>query len=112
MKLIIIDDEIDFCKILQIVFIKKGFEVFLFHSLAEGMKAIDTIQPNIVILDNNLPDGKGWENCIRLSKHYPTIQFHLISAFEDNITLKLPAHNHKIFIWQKPMRLEELANCF
>lgn len=112
MKLIIIDDEPDFCQILQLVFSKKGFEVFLFHSLIAGLEAIETIKPDIVILDNNLPKGLGWKQCRDLATLYPLTQFHLISAFEDKDASEPTIGNSKIHLWQKPMRLEDLSRCF
>lgn len=108
-RLIVIDDEIDFCRVVYTVFTKKGFEVFLFHSLQDGLHGIETKRPDIVILDNDLPDGLGWKQSKNLSKKFPNIQFHLVSAFEDGCADKKRLAGEKMFYWQKPMKLEELS---
>jgi len=56
-KAVIIDDEEEFCLLLKNYLLRKDFEVSVFYSLGEGLKAIEDNSPVIVFLDNNLPDG-------------------------------------------------------
>jgi len=60
-RVLIIDDETDFCLLMKNYFIRKNYEVHIFHTLEEGMKNMEKIKPDIIFLDNNLPDGLGWE---------------------------------------------------
>jgi DNA-binding NtrC family response regulator len=59
-SVLIIDDEKDLCEVISRALKKEGFEVDCAYDLAEASKKL-TEHPNIVILDNNLPDGTGLE---------------------------------------------------
>ncbi len=59
-KVLIIDDERDFCILLKSYFIRKKYTVYLSNFLSDGMQLLTDIKPDIVLLDNNLPDGLGW----------------------------------------------------
>ncbi len=57
-KILVIDDEKDFCELIRKMLIRDNYLVDCAFSLQE---AADKLQqhPNIVLLDNNLPDGLG-----------------------------------------------------
>ncbi len=74
-RVFIIDDETDFCLLMKNYFIRKNFEVHIFHTLEEGMKNLDLIKPDILFLDNNLPDGLGWEKTEYILEHFPGIPY-------------------------------------
>ena len=59
----------------------KGFEVFLSHTLKEGLATLNMIQPDIIFMDNNLPDGDGWNAAKKISEDFPGIYIILISAY-------------------------------
>lgn len=42
-------------------------------TLAEGWETIRNSQPDVVVLDNHLPDGLGTDLCRRLKEHRPEI---------------------------------------
>jgi len=58
-KILIIDDEKDFGLLLK-DFLTKKYEVYLSHTIEDGMKTLEEIKPDYIFLDNNLPDGLGW----------------------------------------------------
>jgi DNA-binding response OmpR family regulator len=106
-KILIVDDEVDFCLLLKAYLVKKGYEVFVANTLDEGMDTIRRNQPDIVFLDNNLPDGLGWEKAIEIRREFPNIKLNLLSAFET-------ASNNfdSIPIWEKPIDLQRLGQYF
>lgn len=57
-SVLVIDDENDLCKLVSIVLNKDGFQVSCAHNLAEAKQKLHE-RPDIVLLDNNLPDGTG-----------------------------------------------------
>ncbi len=59
-SVLVIDDEKDLCEVISRALKKQGFEVDCAFNLAEARHKL-TAQPDIVILDNNLPDGSGIE---------------------------------------------------
>jgi DNA-binding response OmpR family regulator len=65
-KMLIIDDEEDLCSLLSAAMKKNSYRVDCVHTLAEAEKKLKT-HFNIVLLDNNLPDGSGLD----YYKRYP-----------------------------------------
>ena len=81
MKVLIIDDETDLCLLLKGYFMRKGFEVFVSYTLESGLMQLADVSPDILFLDNNLPDGLGWLQASSLAKKMPELQFYFISAY-------------------------------
>jgi DNA-binding NtrC family response regulator len=105
-KVLIIDDETDLCLLLKSYLVRKNYEVFLSHTLEEGMSALHNIHPNILFLDNNLPDGTGWSVAAQIASEYPDTCINMISAFHPQIP-EMPAAA-KYNVIEKPIRLSDL----
>src|ERR1700749_1721784 len=84
-KVLIIDDETDLCLLLKDYFTRKNYSVFLSHSLTEGKLAIIDVTPDIIFLDNNLPDGTGWSIAPEIAAAYPNTFIMLFSAFHPEL---------------------------
>lgn len=61
-RTLIIDDELDICMLLKSFLTRKNKEVSCSSSLKDGFEKLVTQQPEILILDQNLPDGLGINN--------------------------------------------------
>jgi DNA-binding response OmpR family regulator len=59
-SVLVIDDERDLCEVISRALKKEGFEVDCAFDLAEAAPKL-AAKPDIIILDNNLPDGSGIE---------------------------------------------------
>jgi len=106
-KVLIIDDEVDLCLLLKTYLIKRNFEVYYTHTLNEGKRKFNLIKPDILFLDNNLPDGTGWGEVPEFLSANPELQLHLISAYHPDH----PNPRGNFFkIWEKPLTLKELDN--
>ncbi|HEY4153960.1 MAG TPA: response regulator [Puia sp.] len=105
-RVLIIDDEADFCLLIKNYFVKKNYEVHISHTLKEGMESLENFKPDILFLDNNLPDGLGWEKTEYITKNYPNIRINLISAYQYNPTISEKFSSVKI--WEKPISMSEL----
>lgn len=105
-KVLIIDDEIDLCLLLKSYFLRKNYEVYLSHTLEEGVSFLKTLQPNIVFLDNNLPDGIGWSVAPSLALEYPDMYINMISAFHPQKP-EMPA-SARYSIIEKPISFSDL----
>jgi len=108
-KILIIDDEEDLCLLIKAHLSRKNYDVHTSYTLAQGLAQVESLMPDILFLDNNLPDGLGWESAKKILMQHPNIQLHLISAF--NIS---PFKNDVSVtkIWEKPISLKELDNYF
>ena len=105
-RVLIIDDETDFCLLMKNYFVRKNYEVHIFHTLNEGMKNLDKIKPDIILLDNNLPDGLGWEKTEYITQHFPNTRINLISAYQYDHSFSDKLTSVKI--WEKPISLTDL----
>ncbi len=108
-KILIIDDEADFCMLLKSYFSSKQYEVYYSYSLNTGMKLLEEVNPDILFLDNNLPDGSGWNTAEQIMEKYPQLQMHLISTHENDFVNKGTSFMR---IWEKPLKLAELSKMF
>jgi len=109
-KVLIIDDEIDLSLLLKDYFLRKKFEVHVSHSLTEGLEILNTLMPNILFLDNNLPDGTGWNLAPQMALDNPGMYIVLISAFHPTAP-KMPTGS-KFSIIEKPISLVDLDKQF
>lgn len=58
-SLLIIDDEPDVCLLLKRALSPHYAQIDCAYSLAEGMEKAALMGPDVIVLDNNLPDGFG-----------------------------------------------------
>ncbi|WP_276372347.1 response regulator [Chryseolinea sp. H1M3-3] len=106
-KVLIIDDEQDFGMLMKRFFSQKNYDVYVAHNISDGMKLLDEQKPDIIFLDNNLPDGYGWDKTDFILSTYPHTQLNLISA------LNVPKTSASTFrILEKQMLLKELPKMF
>jgi DNA-binding NtrC family response regulator len=109
-KVLIIDDEIDLCHLLKSYFLRKNYEVYLSHTLEQGLAFLKALQPDIVFLDNNLPDGIGWNIAPTIATQFPETHINLISAFHP--VLPSMPEAAKFSIIEKPISLTDLDKQF
>ena len=62
-KLLMIEDERDIARIVQDYLHVNGFEVVIAESGKDGIRLINKVQPDLIILDLTLPDMDGIELC-------------------------------------------------
>jgi DNA-binding response OmpR family regulator len=109
-KILIIDDETDLCLLLKDYFVRKNYEVIVSHTLSEGVNILNTERPKILFLDNNLPDGVGWDMAHVIATDFPDTYLVLISAFHSTIP-KMPVGS-QFRVIEKPISMSELNKQF
>ncbi|MEO6759602.1 MAG: response regulator [Saprospiraceae bacterium] len=80
--LLIVDDEVDVCMLLRRALLKQFQKVECAHSLTEGYALAATFQPDVVLLDNNLPDGYGLEHIAEFKHADKPTRVVMISAMD------------------------------
>lgn len=60
--LLIVDDEVDVCRLLRRTLLKRFQRVECAHTLRDGCAMAAALQPDVILLDNNLPDGYGLDH--------------------------------------------------
>ena len=58
-KALIVDDDVDLCLTLKSVLASTIPDVQFAHTLEMGKKMLQQFTPDVIFLDNNLPDGQG-----------------------------------------------------
>ena len=109
-KILIIDDEVDFCLIMKGYFSRKNYEVFVAYTLQTGLFLLDENKPDILFLDNNLPDGQGWKYVDPIVEKNPHLEIYLISAHQSKSSFTSP--NKNIVVWEKPISMQILNSSF
>ncbi len=73
--LLIVDDDIDLCRMIKHTFDAEGMQVFSANDGREGIQAFFQHRPDLVLLDIRMPEMDGWELCrqIRLMSDTPVI---------------------------------------
>lgn len=104
---LIVDDEADFGLLMKDFFCNKGYTVFLADSLSTGLEMLQREKPDVVLLDNILPDGLGWSKTDFILANYPNTRLILVSARE------VPKTSSSAFsIFYKPLIKDELRKMF
>lgn len=109
-RVLIVDDEVDFCHLIKTHLHRKGYSVFTAHTLSDGFDCLVDVKPQILFLDNNLPDGSGWDAVWKIVENFPQLIVYLISAHRNHFNLK--EKNRNIFILEKPLSLATLDAIF
>ncbi len=79
MRILVIDDEAQIRRLLEITFASRGWEVFLAEDGYEGLQTAQGSKPDVVLLDLNLPDMTGEEVLLRL-REWSTVPVIVISV--------------------------------
>lgn len=65
-KILMVDDEVDFCEAVKLLLESKNYEVLLAHDGKEGLEKARTVEPDLVILDVMMPKMNGYDVCVVL----------------------------------------------
>jgi DNA-binding response OmpR family regulator len=79
-KALIVDDELDTCLLLGMLLKKFGIPSLKVHTLADGFEKLKSEQPQLIFLDNNLPDGTGIDRIALFRKQLPNSKLVMITA--------------------------------
>lgn len=81
-KALIIDDETDICYLLSRLLKQKNYETSFVNTLAAANDALKAELPELIFLDNHLPDGLGMNYLVYIKKHYPNAKIVMITAHD------------------------------
>lgn len=101
MKVLIVDDEEDLCMLLGSFLRRKKAEVSYANNLRNGLEQLHHVNPDVVFLDNNLPDGTGLEALPSWRQLYPGSRIVMISAMS-NLRERALANGADAFL-EKPL---------
>jgi two-component system KDP operon response regulator KdpE len=88
-RLLVIDDEAQIRRLLEIAFSARDWEVFEAPTAFEGLQAVQAAKPDVILLDVNLPDMSGLDALKRLREWntVPVIVISVRNAESDIVSL-------------------------
>ena len=81
-KILIVEDDLDIAEMLNAYFRVQGYEVFTVNWGEDGVRAAQTVLPNLMILDIRLPDIDGFEVARRVRTDRRTHEIPIIFLTE------------------------------
>ena len=82
LKVLIIDDETDICYLLSTLLKQKNLDADFVNTLSDAAMALKKDTPEIIFLDNHLPDGLGMNFIEYIKLHYPSSKIIMITAHD------------------------------
>jgi len=63
-KILLVDDDLDFCEATKIILESKAYKVSLAHNGKEGLERVRSEEIDLVILDVMMPEMSGYDVCV------------------------------------------------
>lgn len=106
-KILVVDDDVNICKLLQLYLEKEGFEVVVANDGEEAVQMFRSEEPQLVLLDIMLPKLDGWQVCREIRK-FSSIPIIMLTAkgevFDRILGLELGADDYVV----KPFEAKEV----
>jgi phosphoserine phosphatase RsbU/P len=83
--ILVVDDDVITNRMIQAILTRAGFQIACAFDSAGALQLIHELQPDLVLLDVNLPDGSGFDVCLKMHQEtgYAQIPVLFVSASED-----------------------------
>ncbi len=108
-KVLIVDGDSATRRDVRAACAQDGYQVLEADSGAEALRQIESVRPNLVLLEVALPDASGFDVCRELRKKDTAVPVIMMSSRSDEIdavvALEIGADDYVV----KPLRLRELA---
>jgi len=108
---LIVEDDTPFATMAAQVVREEGGNVTLAKDLAEAREATTNCSFDLVLLDNHLPDGKGYDFFDQLSRRNPDAPIVMITGLPDLSEAITLTRNGLFDYLTKPIGVESLAAC-
>jgi two-component system response regulator HydG len=82
-KILIIDDDLDICMLLNRFLTRKGYEVLSANTGQEGIRAVDTFRPTLILTDFRLGDMDGSVVLQQIREKIPHIPVLVMTGYSD-----------------------------
>jgi DNA-binding response OmpR family regulator len=107
---LIIDDDVDICFLLTLILKNKNIQSVYVNSIAEAKIAFQKYKPEIIFLDNHLPDGVGIEFIPIIKELSPKTKILMITAHNSDSNRKKAISSGAEFFIGKPFNMDEISN--
>lgn len=105
--ILLIEDDVPFCKMLENFLVRKSFRVDTAYSANEGKVKANAKHYDLIITDLRLPDSDGLELVTAFKISHPTIPIILMTGYSDVTTAVKAIKNGAVDYISKPFNPEE-----
>ena len=109
-NVMIVEDEKDLCYLFEIMLKKQNLTTACVNTLAEAKEIINYINPNILFVDNNLPDGSRTDFISQVKLLYPAIKIIMITAYDTPKDIEKAFHTGVDYFISKPFTSITIKN--
>jgi len=107
-SVLLVDDELDFIRVLAVRLARRGLQVRMVHTAEDGLAAMADEPADVVLLDVRLPGMTGDQALETLAERHPHTGVVILTGYADTETserlLELGAFDYLV----KPVSIEEL----
>ncbi|WDF63154.1 sigma-54-dependent transcriptional regulator [Flavobacterium sp. KACC 22763] len=107
-KILVIEDDIAFCKLLEKFLIKKAYDVTIAFSAAEAREAVKNESFDLILTDLRLPDSDGIGLMSEFKNSHPHIPVILMTGYSDVNTAVKAIKNGAADYISKPFNPDEV----
>lgn len=107
-KILLIEDDIAFCKLLEKFLVKKAYDVTIAFSAAEARTAVKNESFDLILTDLRLPDFDGIALMSEFKNSYPDIPVILMTGYSDVNTAVKAIKNGAADYISKPFNPDEV----
>jgi len=110
-KILIIDDDLDILETMGSLLEYEGFEIHSADSVQKGMELIDSVSPDLILLDVMFPEKKtrGFEAAAEIKAKHPKIPIFVLTAINREYAFDFNKEDVKAeeFL-NKPVKIDRL----
>jgi two-component system alkaline phosphatase synthesis response regulator PhoP len=117
-KVLLVDDDVEFCEAVKLLLEDKGYEVTLAYDGKEGLDKARNEKPDAIILDVMMPEMNGYDVCVVLKadpelKKIPVTLLTAVdqSIFKTTYTQQMGLMTEADDYLAKPVEPQELVKC-
>ena len=108
-RILIVDDDLSLCHFLKKTLSQKGYEIITCHTGRDAGESVNEQEPNLVLLDNKLPDRAGLDILKELKENKPKMPVVIMTAFGTTDTAIEAMRRGAFDYILKPFELEEIS---
>ena len=106
-KVLIVEDEGEMCLVLNLLLNGEEMELSHVQNLLDAGEYLKKEQPDVIILDNRLPDGFGVDFVSYVKKYYPSTRIIMMSGVDAEVK-DVALENGADYFLEKPFSRDQL----
>lgn len=107
-KILVIEDDVAFCKLVEKFLSKQGYEISCAFSAVQAHRLIENLKFDLILTDLRLPDSDGMTLLSEFKKNLPTTPVILMTGYSDINTAVKAMKNGAFDYISKPFNPEEV----